>query len=184
MLETKFTPFPEISTARLQLRRITAADAAEILELRASDAVMRYIDKEKAKTIEDALAWVKMVDDALVAEESLPWAISLKEDTTVLIGTIAYGRFIKQHYRAEVGYMLHPRYWNQRIMSEALEAVIDYGFNTIQLHSIEAHINPGNMGSSTLLEKAGFVREAYFKEDYFFHGKFMDTAIYSLLNNK
>jgi len=157
MLETKFTPFPEISTARLQLRRITAADATEILELRASDAVMRYIDKEKAKTIEDALAWVKMV---------------------------AYGRFIKQHYRAEVGYMLHPRYWNQRIMSEALEAVIDYGFNTIQLHSIEAHINPGNKGSSTLLEKAGFVREAYFKEDYFFHGKFMDTAIYSLLNNK
>ncbi len=184
MLETKFTPFPEISTERLQLRRITADDAAKILELRASDEVMRYIDKEKAKTIEDALAWVKMVDDALVAEESLPWAISLKEDTTVLIGTIAYGRFIKQHYRAEVGYMLHPTYWNQRIMSEALEAVIDYGFNTIQLHSIEAHINPGNKGSSTLLEKAGFVREAYFKEDYFFHGKFMDTAIYSLLNNK
>jgi len=53
----------------------------------------------------------------------------------------------------------------------------------MQLHSIEAHINPANAASAAILESTGYVREAYFKEDYFFKGKFLDTAIYSLLKD-
>jgi ribosomal-protein-alanine N-acetyltransferase len=52
----------------------------------------------------------------------------------------------------------------------------------MNLHSIEANINPENIASRKLLEKTGFVREAYFKENYFFNGKFIDSEIYSLLN--
>jgi ribosomal-protein-alanine N-acetyltransferase len=51
----------------------------------------------------------------------------------------------------------------------------------MKLHSIEAHINPANTASATLLGKTGFTREAYFKEDFFFKGEFINTAIYSLL---
>jgi [ribosomal protein S5]-alanine N-acetyltransferase len=80
--------------------------------------------------------------------------------------------------------MLHPNFWNKGIMKEALLAAIDFGFNQMKLHSIEAHINPDNVASGILLEKTGFVREAYFKEDFFFRGKFSDSAIYSLLNKK
>jgi ribosomal-protein-alanine N-acetyltransferase len=54
----------------------------------------------------------------------------------------------------------------------------------MQLHSIEAHINPANAPSAALLEKKGFIREAYFKEDYFFRGQFFDSAVYSLLQKK
>ena len=67
-------------------------------------------------------------------------------------------------------------------MKEALLRVIDYGFSTMKLHSIEAHINPENAASGFLLEKSGFTREAYFKEDFFFNGRFIDTAVYSLLS--
>ncbi len=51
----------------------------------------------------------------------------------------------------------------------------------MNLHSIEANVNPGNTASIKLLEKNNFTREAYFKENYFYDGKFLDTAIYSLL---
>jgi ribosomal-protein-alanine N-acetyltransferase len=67
-------------------------------------------------------------------------------------------------------------------MTEAMDIVLDYGFNIMQLHSIEANVDPGNIASIKLLEKNGFVKEAHFKENLFFNGKFLDTVIYSLIN--
>ena len=66
-------------------------------------------------------------------------------------------------------------------MKEALIKVIEYGFNEMKLHSIEAHINPANSASAGILEATGFIREAYFKEDFYYKGVFSDTAIYSKL---
>ena len=66
-------------------------------------------------------------------------------------------------------------------MKEAIEAVNKYGFENMKLHSIEARINPENIASGKVLEKTGYIREAYFKEDYYYNGRFIDTAVYSLL---
>ena len=184
MLEPNFSPFPEIITERLLLSSIEKDDAPELLLLRSSEKVMEYIDKERTKTLEETAALIKRITDDVINNEGITWKISIKENPEKLIGTIGFWRIIKPHYRAEVGYMLHPDFWKTGLMKEALRAVIDFGFNTIHLHSIEAHINPGNAASAGLLEKLNFVREAYFKEDYFFRGKFLDSAIYSLLNKK
>ena len=182
MLEPVFTPFPQLETDRLLLRRITKADAAALLFLRSSEKVMQFIDKERTKTLQEAEELVERIDNDLNNNDGINWAISLKEKPEILVGTIGFWRIIKQHYRAEIGYMIHPDLWGKGLVKEAVLTVIDYGFNNIKLHSIEAHINPGNAASAALLEKTGFVREAYFKEDFFFRGKFLDTAIYSLLN--
>ncbi len=182
MLELNFSPFPEIMTSRLLLRRMVLKDAPEILLLRSDETVMRYIDRERAKTTEDAEAFVQLINESLETGNGITWAMALCDQPQTLIGTIGFWRIIKQHYRAEVGYMLNPVYWNKGIMKEALQTVIDYGFGPMRLHSIEAHINPGNIASAILLERTGFTREAYFKEDYFFRGEFIDTAIYSMLS--
>jgi [ribosomal protein S5]-alanine N-acetyltransferase len=184
MLEPNFSPFPEIFTERLLLGSIQKEDAPELLLLRSSEKVMEYIDKEKIKTLEETETLIKRINEDAVNNEGITWKISFKENPRKLIGTIGFWRIIKPHYRAEVGYMLHPDFWKTGLMKEALQAVIDFGFKSINLHSIEAHINPGNAASAGLLEKLNFVREAYFKEDYFFRGKFLDSAIYSLLHKK
>jgi [ribosomal protein S5]-alanine N-acetyltransferase len=181
MLELNFSPFPEIKTERLLLRRLTDADAPEILFLRSDEGVMKYIDREKAKSLDEAVAFIQMVNANIDKNEAIMWAITLQEKPNTLIGNIGFWRIINQHYRSEIGYMLHPNFWNKGIMKEALLAVTAYGFKKMNLHSIEAHINPGNAASGAVLEKTGFIREAYFKEDYFFKGEFIDTAIYSLL---
>ncbi|MBK6381550.1 MAG: GNAT family N-acetyltransferase [Chitinophagaceae bacterium] len=182
MLELNFSPFPEIKTERLLLRRITDADAPELLFLRSDETVMKYIDREKPKSLEEALAFIQIVNANIDKNESVMWAIALQDKPDTLIGNIGFWRIINKHYRSEIGYMLHPSFWGKGIMKEALLAAIDFGFNQMKLHSIEAHINPDNTASGKLLEKTGFVREAYFKEDFFFRGKFIDSAIYSLLN--
>ena len=88
---------------------------------------------------------------------------------------------LKEHYRAEIGYVLDPAYWRKGIMKETILRTLDYGFSTLGLHSVEARINPHNIASASVLESTGFVREAYFKEDFFHRGKFEDTAVYSRL---
>jgi ribosomal-protein-alanine N-acetyltransferase len=67
-------------------------------------------------------------------------------------------------------------------MSEAMDAVLNYGFNAMRLHSLEANVDPANAASIKLLEKKGFLKEAHLKENVFFNGRFIDSAIYSLIN--
>jgi [ribosomal protein S5]-alanine N-acetyltransferase len=181
MLCPNFSPFPEIKTERLLLRRMTTNDAQEILFMRSSEEVMKYIDRERAKTAEDANIFLNKMDVSVDSNNGIMWGITLNHQPGKLIGNIGYWRLIKEHYRAEVGYMLHPSYWKKGIMKEALLAIIDFGFDEMNLHSIEANINPDNAASAMLLQSTGFIKEAYFKEDFYFDSAFRDTVIYSRL---
>lgn len=181
MLKLNFSPFPVLKTSRLLLRQVQEADAAEILFLRSDEQVMEFIDRERTQTEADAIKFIKTINTAINNNESILWGIALSENPDNLIGTICFWNIQAEHYRAETGYLLHPGYWGKGIMKEALLAVIDFGFTHMNLHSIKAMINPANNRSGILLEKTGFVKEAYFREDYFFRGKFLDTAVYSIL---
>ena len=181
MLALNFHPFPELKTERLLLRRITKDDAAEIFFLRSDDAVMKHIGREPAATIEEAEDFISQINHGIDANEIIMWAITLLDDPGQLIGTICFWQIRKEHYRAETGFVLHPFHWRKGIMKEALRRVIQYGFDVMKLHSIDAQVNVGNLASAGVLESVGFAREAYFKEDYFFRGKFYDTAVYSRL---
>ena len=180
MLNLSFKPFPLIETERLRLRKISRKDVNEIFFLRSDKRVLHYLDKAPAKTKKDAYDFIKIVHDAEKNVDGITWGITLK-NIEKIIGTIGFWRMQKEHYRAEIGYILHPDYWGKGITQEAITVVIKYGFEVMKLHSIEANVNPDNAASIRLLEKNGFVREAYFKENYYFDGKFLDSAIYSLI---
>ncbi len=126
---------------------------------------------------------ISRIDDIIHANDGINWCIALKGETQ-MIGTISYHRVEKEYYRAEIGYILNSDYWKKGIISEAAAAIIDYGFNTMKLHSIEAQIDPRNKGSEEILKKFNFVKEAYYIENYFYEGQFLDTAVYSLINAK
>jgi ribosomal-protein-alanine N-acetyltransferase len=181
MLELNFSPFTEIITERLLLRRPVSEDAETFFFLRSDEEVMKYIDRPRAASIQDAKEFLEVMNKGLESNESVCWAITFKNDPGKVIGYIGYWRIKKEHYRAEIGYALHPAFWKKGITREAILAVIDYGFNKMNLHSIEADINADNIASAAILESTGFIKEAHFKEDFFFDGTFRDTIIYSLL---
>ncbi len=180
MLQTNFLPFPELYTNRLLLRRLTDEDADDLFLIRSDPNAMQYIDRPLAKTVDDVLKLVKVIEDRLIAGDGITWAVSLAGQPG-LIGTIGLWRIVKEDYRAEIGYLLHPAWHRKGIMHEALVKVLDYGFSVMKLHSVEANLNPLNVASIRLLEKNRFVREAYFKENYYYNGEFKDSLIYSLL---
>lgn len=180
MLRINLDPFPILTTERLVLRQVNAGDAEEVYFLRSDDQMLKYVGRPKAKSVQEAIEWIEMVNNAIKNNESVTWAITLKNSPT-LIGNIGFWKIEKEHYRTQVGYVLHPDHHKKGIMNEALKAILHYGFHTLEFHSIEANIDPANAASKRLLERNGFIREAYYKENYFFEGKFIDSAIYSLL---
>ncbi len=180
MLTINLNPFPILETERLILRQINKNDANEIFILRSDEKVMEHIHRPIAKTLDDALQLIQIIADTETSVNGITWAITLKENSQ-LIGTIGYWQIKKEHYRAEIGYLIHRDFQRKGIMQEALSVVINYGFKEVKLHSIEADVDPKNTPSISLLERNKFIKEGYFNENYFFDGKFSDTVVYSLL---
>ncbi|WP_395049318.1 GNAT family N-acetyltransferase [Flavobacterium sp.] len=181
MLNITFSPFPNLETERLQLRRVANEDVNEIFALRSDKETMKYIPRPLVKTKEDALEHIALIDSKIENNEGINWAITLKNDSK-LIGLIGHYRIKPEHYRAEIGYMLLPKYQGKGIITEAIKEVVKYGFEKMKLHSIEAVIDPENLISEKVLLKNGFVKEAHLKENECFEGRFLDTVIYSVLN--
>lgn len=181
MLLLNFSPFPSLSTKRLDLRRISDEDEEEIFFLRSDKEMLQFLDRDPAKSIEEARQWMRMINDGIDNDQYITWAMALKNDPK-LVGTIAFWNVQREHYRAEIGYALHSKFQGKGLMQEAMTTVLDYGFNTMNLHSVEANVNPHNRRSIQLLEKNGFVREAYHRENYYHNGRFLDSVIYSLVD--
>jgi ribosomal-protein-alanine N-acetyltransferase len=182
MLTVNFSPFPVLETDRLILRRITTADANAVFRLRSNPETMKYVPRPLAVTIDDALAHIANIEEKIVLNSGINWAITLKGSPD-FIGIIGNFRIEFENYRAEIGYMLLPEFNGQGIVSEAIARVVQYGFEEMKLHSIEAIIDPDNIASARVLEKNHFVREAHLKENEFYNGQFLDTVIYSILNS-
>jgi len=180
VLTVSFNPFPIITTGRLVLRQVEKSDVKEIFFLRSDSKVLEFLDRPPVTSKEEALLFIEKINELEKNNDGITWAITLKPVNT-LIGTICYWNMKKEHFRAEIGSALHPDWQGRGIMQEAMIEVINFGFATMKLHSIEANVNPNNLSSIKLLERNNFIREGYFKEDFLYNGKFLDSAIYSLL---
>ena len=183
MLQINFTPFHELETERLLLRRVVESDVNEVFALRSNAETMQYIPRPLVTSNEEALEHIRMIEDKIVADEGINWAITLKGNSK-LLGIIGHYRIKPEHYRSEIGYMLLPDYQGKGIITEAIKAVVAYGFDQMKLHSIEAIIDPANTASAMVLEKNGFVKEAHLRENECYNGKFLDTVIYGLLESE
>ncbi|TGE21276.1 N-acetyltransferase [Hymenobacter aquaticus] len=181
MLNIQLLPFPVLRTARLTLRQLTSTDAPVIQLFRSDPEFLRYIPRLPETTLAQAQAHLNLLDQLLRTNEGIAWGLCREERPEELLGTICLWQFQPENYRAEVGYGLHPAHGGQGLMTEALEAVVHYAFGLLGLHSLEAHVDPANAASIRLLEKQGFVREGYFRENCYFQGRFLDSAVYSRL---
>ena len=120
MLAINFSPFPNLETERLFLRRVDVKDVNEIIALRSNPETMKYIPRPLVKTIEDALEHIAMMDAKIENNEGINWAITQKGNPK-LIGVIGHYRIKPEHYRAEIGYMLLPEYHGKGIIAEAIK---------------------------------------------------------------
>jgi ribosomal-protein-alanine N-acetyltransferase len=103
------------------------------------------------------------------------------KNTNTVIGWAGYHSWAKQHHRAELFYSLKKdEYKRKGYMSEALQPILDYGKNEMDLYRIEAFVATDNLPSNRLMEKFGFQREATLKHRYQFGDEVDTDHMYSL----
>src|SRR4051812_12156172 len=104
MLSFNFTPFPVLTTERLVLQQITQNDVNEIFFQRSDPRLMKYIDRKPCQSVDEAAVFIDMLTGILTNNEGIAWSITLKGNTT-MIGNIALFQLVKEHHRAEIGYV-------------------------------------------------------------------------------
>jgi ribosomal-protein-alanine N-acetyltransferase len=175
-----FDEFPEIETENLILREILPDDAEAIFRIFSDDEVTRYYDLSTYTTIEQAYELIDFFDESFELERAIRWGITRKSDG-LLVGTCGYVWL--RTYRGEIGYELARPYWRQGIMTEAVDAIVDFGFRELGLNRIEALTMVDNAASVALLRKVGFVQEGILRQHDYFKGKFHDMRLFALLRD-
>lgn len=158
MYESTFIPFPTLTTRRLILRQIEAGDDQDIFAHRADEQVNAYLENFSHASLEHTRAFIDRIHAEVTAGRSVLWVLSRKEDPRFM-GTICLWNIDWEKRSAETGYTLHPPFHKMGYMNEALEKVIDYGFNSMNLAMIHAYTHELNESSVRLLERNHFRQE-------------------------
>lgn len=148
-------PFPVIITERLNLRKILMTDVDRVHFFRSDKEINKYIKREP-QTREMTIAHIELITADLRTNKSITWGIRT-HDSNVLIGSICLWNFSEDKKTAEVGYGLDPKFQGKGIMSEALKAVLDFGFEQSGFETIEAYTDYRNIASKKLLKLHGFI---------------------------
>lgn len=171
-----------LSTARLTLRPPRAEDAIPMFAMYSDVEFMRYWSFPVMTRIEQAVEYLARRMQGSASDTDLFWIVELAS-TRETVGTCCLFNADPVSKRAEIGFGLHRPFWGNGYMSEAARAVVDCGFEWLQLHRIEAEIDPRNTASAKLLERLGFVREGLLRERWIIDGEISDGAIYGLLRS-
>ena len=163
-------------TDRLILRPLAVVDAGALFETYSHPEAMRFWDTPPHA--DDAVTRA-MIERAL-HPNACWWAICLK-DRPVTIGNVGY---LGNLGVPGMGYILHPAYWRQGYMIEAVTAALDYGFEHLGLDRVELWINDDNLASQRLAEKVGFTRRGRFRQKYHHHAASHEKLVYGLYVNE
>lgn len=146
--------FPKIETERLILREIVSRDYAAIFKNFSNPEVARWFFEQPLTEMKQVMQFIEDFNSEFLQGKGITWAIELKE-INECIGTCGFGD-VKLSDRGEIGFDLAQDYWGKGLMSEALAAMIDYGFLNLDLLIVEAHTYSNNFRARHLLEKLGF----------------------------
>ncbi|MGN7408712.1 GNAT family N-acetyltransferase [Sporosarcina sp. SAFN-010] len=172
--------FPIIETDRLILREVIKEDSNDMFAYLSDKDVVKHMGLDPFQTEKDVLEEIEWYQKIFKDSTGIRWGIAHKDNGRV-IGSCGFLNMQPKHSRTEIGYELSKEYWGKGIASEALEAVVKYGFQHLQLERIEALIEPANFASLKLLEKKGFEKEGLLRHYEFTCGKFDDLYMYSIL---
>jgi [ribosomal protein S5]-alanine N-acetyltransferase len=155
-MTNNFTPFPVLETERLTLRALDLNDAKAIFGLRTNKEVNEFIDRRTPKNLSETRAFIDRIATLTENNKGVFWVIASKTSNQ-LLGTIGLRNFEDEDDYAEIGYELDPDYQERGYMSEAFEPVLNFGFQNLDLKTIEAFTHKNNVASIALLEKLNFV---------------------------
>jgi RimJ/RimL family protein N-acetyltransferase len=176
------TGFERLETSRLIIRRFREDDIPALTAYRSDPNVYRYLpwdsyDENKARAL------VEELKDKEPGEPGRYFFALEDKSTRKLIGDL-YLRTEDDKRLAEIGYVFALSSQGKGLATEAVRALLEYAFGTLQMHRLIARAVADNAASLKLLERFGFRKEAHFVKSFWYRGAWMDTVVYALLGEE
>jgi len=170
----------QLETQRLILKKLTPEILADLFANSPDPEIKKLLglnsDEELLIEKRKSEGGYKTYDRTIVS-----FVLVLK-DTNEVIGRGGFHNWYKDHFKAELGYTLNKDVYKRNgFMTEAVNAILKYGFETMQLNRIEACIGTQNIASLSLIKKFGFTREGLLRQHYVRDGEIQDSFLFSLL---
>ena len=173
-------PMPKIETPRLVLRKMTMRDAEDVFAYSRDAQVAKHVLWSAQQNLREAKDFIRLQRSRYRRDEPASWGIILRE-TGHLVGTIGYMEYNPDHASCELGYSLARPLWNRGYMTEALSAVIDHTFETMDINRIEAQHEVENPASGRVMEKCGMRKEGVLRGRLYNKGRYVDVCLYAIL---
>src|SRR5688572_15188355 len=154
---------PTLTTERLRLRPLRAADIPALYAIFGDANVCRYWSRPPLADINAAAALHAETEAGFATRTLFQWGLA-RSDTDTVIGTCTLASLSEAHRRAELGYALAHACWGRGYIGEILPVLIAFAFSVLDLHRLEADVDPRNTASIRALERLGFRREGHLRE--------------------
>ena len=172
-----------IEAGRVRLRWLTEGDVPALFSIFSNPEVMRYWSSPPFKNVDAAAELLADIHDSFARRVLFQWGVARREDDLV-IGTCTLFHLDTRNRRAELGYALGREHWGKGHMREALGALLGFAFTDLNLHRLEADVDPANAASIKSLERLGFQREGHLRERWLVAGGVYDSLFYGLLRRE
>jgi ribosomal-protein-alanine N-acetyltransferase len=181
------TAFPNLESARTILRLARPDDVPAIINYYiANKAHLAPFEPKKFDEFYTKNYWyfeIKRRFDDCMTGQSLKLFLYEKENSTVIIGAINFGNFVRGVFQScNLGYSLAASKQGKGYMTEALHVAIDYVFTELNMHRIIAAYLPHNQRSGSVLKRLGFQVEGYARDYLLIDGQWQDHILTSLIN--
>ncbi|GAA0355176.1 GNAT family N-acetyltransferase [Bacillus horti] len=179
-IEKIFANLPALETDRLLLRHMTRKDVHDMFEYTSDPEISLYTTWHAHQSINDTMRFIEHNLSLQEKQQVHEWAI-VEKKSRKMIGTCGYVWWKPQHHIAEIAYAIARPLWGKGFMSEAVQAVLKFGFEQMELNRIEARCMLGNVGSERVMQKAGMTFEGILREQMYAKEQFHDLKLYAIL---
>jgi ribosomal-protein-alanine N-acetyltransferase len=174
-----------VRTARLVLREYTDEDWPAVLAYQSDPRYLRFYpwSERDARTVRNWIGGLiaRQLEDP---RDIFQLAITSPEEGSRLIGSCGVRVNDRTRREGNIGYELNPDYWGRGYATEAAWAMLSYGFDHLGLHRVWAELNAENNASAHVLQRIGMQREAHYREQDYFKGRWWDGLLYAMLDRE
>lgn len=180
---TLFRRLPVLETPRLILRPLRPEDAEAVFAYASDPEVSRYMTWDQHRSLAESHAFIRTAIDRYSGGRGGDWGIVVRDEGR-LIGTAGFFDWDLRHARAEVGYVIARTHWNRGLTTEALKALLGFGFGPMALNRVQAMCVKENVASGRVMEKAGMHYEGTLRQYMSIKGAWVDMRVYSMLRGE
>lgn len=175
--------FETVETERLILRKLTPSTYRQIFETLSDAEIMKTLGLADEEALHKEKQ--KQQNGLSTYNRSFVNFQILDKESEQILGACGFHTWYTEHARAEIGYALTNEDTKAKgMMSEAMKAVLHYGFEHMRLNRVEALIGPNNIPSLKLATKFGFSEEGRLRGHYYKNGNMEDSLVFGLLREE